>query len=194
MAIKNWERKKNLETERLEYIWEHRIHGRQIAIIKDTDFIKNKKDYVVMTKQADSPDAFKINVIFPEEFADQRYEGELINEKTISYSNKERARDNVTDVLRDNPHLLTNSERKEVIDDIMEWTAETEYSQNREDLKAMTDKGLVDEWFGSVGEWIASRDDMNRRYENSTKDSMDDFIETEFKALVQGKETEYGFT
>lgn len=102
------------------------------------------------------------------------------------------------------------SKKHNLIEDYLSWKNELEVTGGREypDSKLQEDyeelltkniQELRDMWRSTVGEWIASRDDVNQRYneekqENEFQGSFEDYIEEQLKRVEEGEETAYGFT
>lgn len=96
--------------------------------------------------------------------------------------------------------------KENIIEDILNWKQESEltggaefdYADTKADLESRSQAELETYWRGTVGEWIASRDDVHRRFEEQVdagefEGDFEDFIEFQLKKVKAGKETDYGY-
>lgn len=95
---------------------------------------------------------------------------------------------------------FSDVERNRVITDIMHWKCELEYGNFPpeefqdfvDELRGLSDQELKQFWESNVGEWLASRDDLNDA--NSWGEgSFDSWLESQFEKLKSGETTNYGF-
>lgn len=95
---------------------------------------------------------------------------------------------------------LTADERRHVIRDIANWKVELEHTGGRsfsddelddyiEELADTPDDDLESWWYGSVGEWVASRQDMPVPEEMA----FEDWLDHQFEKLKAGEETPWGY-
>jgi len=98
------------------------------------------------------------------------------------------------------PHPLTTVERERIVRDLASWKWELERNSESDftdedlvdfcnDLLRLSDAGLYRRWDNGVGEWVLSRDDVER------PPTVDDetFLEYQLGLLLLGEETAYGF-
>lgn len=95
---------------------------------------------------------------------------------------------------------FSDVERNRIITDIMHWKCELEYGNFPpekfqdfvDELRGLTDQELKQFWESNVGEWLASRDDLDDA--NSwEEDGFDSWLESQFEKLTSGETTNYGF-
>lgn len=118
---------------------------------------------------------------------------------------------------------FTAEERYQIINDVLRW--KLEYEKDRafppeelqkfvDLLRSKTDSELKAFWETTVGEWLASRGDLEFRYkaekprivewyeclspkesptEPGEKIDFDHWLELQFQKLINGLETDYGF-
>lgn len=93
---------------------------------------------------------------------------------------------------------LDSTQRRHIQRDIARWKLElemansfttSELSHYISELREMEDTTLVRWWMDNVGEWVASRRDLDVPPEVD----MEDWIEDQFAVLIDGEATEYGF-
>lgn len=103
------------------------------------------------------------------------------------------------------------NKRDYLIEDIINWKIELEevggggeYTDKNienlvQELEKLSETQLLDRWRHSVGEWIASRSDVNREWDKfceekpSKASEYDNLVEWQLEKLVNGKDTDYGY-
>lgn len=118
---------------------------------------------------------------------------------------------------------LSDKQRNRIITDIMHWKCELEMDQEFppeefqsfvDDLRALGDAELKSFWEENVGEWLASRSDLEIEVEpdkpsiiewhdcltagvpgtSSTQEvDFEEWLETQFEKLINGDGTDYGY-
>ncbi len=88
------------------------------------------------------------------------------------------------------------TERRRIVSDIIHWKAELEYDTTWDafdeyvtELRALPDGQLKARWETTVGEWVASRDDLPR----PLGIDFDQYLAVQFGKLIAGHSTDYGF-
>lgn len=93
---------------------------------------------------------------------------------------------------------LSSAQRRHIQRDIARWKLElemansfttSELSHYISELQEMEDTTLVRWWADNVGEWVASRRDLDVPLDVD----MEDWIEDQFEVLIDGEATGYGF-
>lgn len=93
---------------------------------------------------------------------------------------------------------LSSAQRRYIQCDIARWKLElemansfttSELSHYITELQELEDTTLVRWWMDNVGEWVASRRDLDVPLDVD----MEDWIEDQFAVLIDGEATEYGF-
>lgn len=95
---------------------------------------------------------------------------------------------------------FTPTERHRIILDIAHWKTELEHTGGREftdddlkmyidQLRALSDDDLESWWVSTVGEWVASRGDLDIPDDKS----FDDWIDQQFDNLIAGDDVEWGY-
>jgi hypothetical protein len=98
-----------------------------------------------------------------------------------------------------------------LIEDIVNWKIELEevggggefsgedIDDLADELESMNKRDLLNRWRGSVGEWVASRDDVAREWERFEEENSDEaseydnLVEWQLEKLLSGKRTDYGY-
>lgn len=118
---------------------------------------------------------------------------------------------------------FSHQERDRIIIDIMHWKCELESDQDfppeefqsfLEKLRSLNDKELKQFWEEHVGEWLASRDDLNFQAEPDKpriiewhealttslngsdlpeQRDFDTWLDAQFEKLINGEPTDYGY-
>jgi hypothetical protein len=118
---------------------------------------------------------------------------------------------------------FSDRERNRIITDIMHWKCELENDQDFppekfqafvNKLRSMDDAELKGFWKDHVGEWLASRDDLNFEPETEKlkivewhdvltaslngveppeSGDFDDWLDSQFEKLISGEQTDYGY-
>lgn len=92
----------------------------------------------------------------------------------------------------------TQAERSRIIKDIARWKCELEIEQEFthseltdyvEQLRECDDDALKSFWEDTVGEWVASRTDLNIPPDHD----FDNWLNNQFERLTNGHQTDYGF-
>jgi hypothetical protein len=92
----------------------------------------------------------------------------------------------------------TQAERSRIIKDIAQWKCELEIDQEFthseltnyvEELRKCDDDTLESFWEDTVGEWVASRTDLNI----PPNRDFDSWLDSQFERLISGHQTDYGF-
>lgn len=99
----------------------------------------------------------------------------------------------------DENESLTDDERENIIRDILRWRLELdmndggveqeEWDHYIDDLETCSDSELIKWWNSTVGEWVASRSDLDIP-EDVT---FGEWIDEQFDRLKEGEETGYGY-
>lgn len=93
---------------------------------------------------------------------------------------------------------LGSEERDRIVKDISRWKYELEMGNefSGEDLQEyiamlqeMSDRELKAHWKSTVGEWVASRNDVHPPEDTE----FENWLTTQFENLIAGKRTAYGF-
>lgn len=93
---------------------------------------------------------------------------------------------------------FTREERFHILKDIARWKAELHMNDSIEHRKyraylkeaaQCNDEELKRWWDGNVGEWVASRGDLNIP---PSKD-IETWLDEQFNKLIQGEDVEYGY-
>ena len=96
---------------------------------------------------------------------------------------------------------FSDEERNRIITDIMHWKCELEYGEGFppnefrdfvDELRELGDQELKQFWENHVGEWLASRSDLDDA-DSGEGDSFDSWLEDQFEKLTSGETTNYGF-
>jgi len=96
--------------------------------------------------------------------------------------------------------------RKEIIEDILNWSHERELIDGKElninearaELERLNNDELQECWRSSVGEWVANRNDVYRTFEQKQEagefnGDFDAFIEHQLEKVKAGEPTDYGY-
>lgn len=93
---------------------------------------------------------------------------------------------------------FADTERQRIVKDIARWKCELEMDQEFTHLdldefvsmlREKSDDELESHWYDTVGEWLSSRTDL----EVPPEQDFEAWIEAQFRRLVDGQRTDYGF-
>lgn len=96
---------------------------------------------------------------------------------------------------------FSDVERNRIITDIMHWKCELEYGEGFppkefqdfvDELRELDNPELKQFWENHVGEWLASRDDLDAA-PSWEGDGFNSWLESQFEKLTTGEATDYGF-
>jgi hypothetical protein len=96
---------------------------------------------------------------------------------------------------------FSDEERNRIITDIMHWKCELEYGEGFppnefrdfvDELRELGDQELKQFWENHVGEWLASRDDLDAGI-SWEEEGFDSWLASQFEKLTNGETTDYGF-
>jgi hypothetical protein len=124
---------------------------------------------------------------------------------------------------KNTPSTFSREERNRIIADIMHWKCELmmdrefppeDFQCFVEKLRELDDAGLKKFWEEHVGEWLASRSDLDMDVstvdnrivdwheclsagvtgeEPTNKTDFDEWLDNQFQKLVNGQDTDYGY-